>query len=95
MAGDIFHWNINGLKCKNSPNYKEKVNTLTSLLENTHSTLILNVQETHIPSKDDLPNFVSLYNQIYNVETTFSREDDSYSGILIDRSILLCPGRHR
>ena len=83
MMGDIYHWNINGLKCKKSINYKEKTQTLTSILENNNSTFILNVQETHIPSECDLPKFFNLYKHIYHFENTFSRNEDPSSGILI------------
>lgn len=83
MAGDICHWNINGLKCKKSINYKEKINFLSSLLENTNSTILLNVQETHLTNENELPNFVNLYKHIYNFENAFAKSDDPYSGILV------------
>ena len=50
MAGDIFHWNISGIKSKISQNYQEKIDTISSILENSSSTYILNIQETHIAS---------------------------------------------
>ena len=82
MAGEITHWNINGLKCKSSPNYKDKVDLLTSILEK-NSTFILNVQETHISSKEDMPKFLEVYKHIYHVVKTLSPSNDRASGIFI------------
>lgn len=56
MAGEILHWNINGLKCKRSPNYKAKLDRIKSFLDN-EKTLVLNIQETHISSETELPKF--------------------------------------
>ena len=34
MAGEILHWNINGLKYKRSPSYKAKLEGIKSFLIN-------------------------------------------------------------
>ena len=83
MAGEIFQWDINGFKCKRSPTYIEKIDTIRSILENNNSTLMLNIQETHIPSENELPKLLTFYKHIYHFEKTFSRNEDPYSGILI------------
>ena len=81
MAGDIYHWNINGLKCKRSTTYEDKLNQLSSMLENV-ATTILNIQETHISNEAGLPNFIETYNHIYHFVKTFSNENDSFAGII-------------
>ena len=43
MAGEILHWNINGLKCNRSPNYKAKLDKIKSFLDN-EKTLVLNIK---------------------------------------------------
>ena len=83
MAGEIFQWNINGIKCQISPNYKDKINQITSILEKNSSTAILNIQETHISSETELPDFVNLYKHIYHFQKTFSEIEDPSAGILI------------
>ena len=83
MAGDFIHWNINGIKCKKSPNFKDKINTLSSILENSSSTEILNIQETHISHKEELPKALKLYEHLYSFVITYASNDDPYSGILL------------
>ena len=82
MAGEILHWNINGLKCKRSPNYKTKLDRIKSFLDN-EKTLVLNIQETHISSETELPNFLDYYNHLYHFEKTYAKSDDTASGILM------------
>ena len=82
MAGEIFHWNVNGLKCKRSPNYSKKIDIISSHLENSNSTMFFNIQETHIDS-EELPPFLDIYTHIYNFEKTVAREGDPYSGIIL------------
>ena len=55
MAWEINHWNIGGIKCKTSPNYKDKIDTIISSLENTDTNYITNIQETHISSPSEIP----------------------------------------
>ena len=83
MAGEIVHWNISGLKCKRSPNYNDKLDSISSILENVNSTFLLNIQETHISSDKDLPNILRLYDHIYSYVITSSSENDPYSGIIL------------
>ena len=82
MADDIYHWNINGLKCKRSPNYSGKINQISSILEST-STAILNIQETHISNDKELPNFLNTYSHLFTFEKTFASSGDVFSGILV------------
>ena len=77
------HWNVNGLKCKKSLNYNKKVDTITSYLEKNNSTLLLNIQETHIANEGELPNFVNLYKHIYHFEMTFVANNDPSAGIIL------------
>ena len=83
MVGDINTWNICGLKSKRSPFYNEKIDTLSSLLENVNSTNILNIQETHIAKNEELPSVISLYKHLYNFEITNATDTDTYSGIIL------------
>ena len=39
---------------KTSPNYNAKIDSLSLLLENVHSTWFLNIQETHISKDEEL-----------------------------------------
>ena len=82
MADDIYHWNINGLKCKHSPNYLGKINQIGSILEKG-STSILNIQETHTSNESELPKFLKTYSHLYTFEKTFSCSGDVFSGILV------------
>ena len=82
MADDIYHWNINGLKCKRSPNYSGKINQISSILESM-STSILNIQETHISNENELPHFLSTYKHLFTFEKTFASSGDVFSGILV------------
>jgi exonuclease III len=83
MAGEIFQWNINGLKCKQSPNYKGKCETLKSILDKNDCPFILNIQETHFLNESDLPKLLKPYNHLYHFEKTFAKNDDPAAGILI------------
>ena len=82
MVDEICHWNLNGLKCKQSPNYYGKINQISSILENS-ATLALNLQETHISAEKELPNFVETYKHLYDFQITFSPANDTSSGILL------------
>ena len=44
---------------------------------------MFNIQETHIESEEQLPNFVNTYSHLYNFKKTFSSTGDIFSGILI------------
>jgi len=83
MAGEIVHWNVNGLKSKRSPKYNDKINTISSILEKSNHTFLLNIQETHLPDNNELPDFVKTYDHMYDYISTNSSSDDPYSGILI------------
>ena len=83
MAGEIIHWNICGLKTKNNQYYKIKTETLTSFLEKTESTWIMNIQETHISKNEELPNFVKNYEHLFNFITSNAPEDDTFAGLIL------------
>ena len=83
MAGEIIHWNINGLKNKKSPKYKDKIDTISSLLENVNQTYLINIQETHLSNNSEMPEIVRTYEHIYNHIITHSSTEDPYSGIII------------
>jgi len=83
MAGEIFHWNLNGLKCKRSPNFKGKLEMIEYSLEKNTTTLIVNIQETHISKEEEIPRLFDTYKHLYNFEKTFANEDDPCSGILV------------
>ena len=83
MAGEIFQWNLNGLKCKKSPNFKGKLEMIESILEKNTTTLIVNIQETHISKEEEIPGLFNTYKHLYNFEKTFANKDDPCSGILV------------
>lgn len=83
MAGEILHWNINGLKNKRSPKYCNKTDTINGILENCSSTRILNIQETHFSEDSDLLSLSRNYDHIYNYINTNAPREDSFSGIII------------
>ena len=80
MAGEILHWNINGLKCKRSPNYKAELDRIKIFLDN-EKTRVLNIQETHIST--ELPNLLDYYKHLYHFEKTYAKSNDTASGILM------------
>ena len=79
--GDFLQWNINGLKCTNSQNYKEKIDTVCSILENSN-TSILNLQETHF-QQDDFPQCLKNYEHLFHFINSYATDDDPSAGILL------------
>ena len=82
MGGELYQFNINGLKCYQTKSYNSKVNEIKSILDRA-STTLLNIQETHIPNEKSMPKFLTHYNHLFDFRTSFSRTDDPSSGILI------------
>ena len=72
MAGEILHRNINGIECKRRPNYKAKLDRIKSFSDN-EKTFVLNIQETHISSETELPNFLDYYKHLYHFEKTYAK----------------------
>ena len=98
--GEIIQWNINGLKSAISQNFKNKVESISSVLEK-NSTLIFNIQETHFLNESDAPLFTKVYEHLFHFINAFATNGDPFSGILIciskkyeiERSDLLEAGR--
>jgi len=80
--GEFVHWNINGLKCTNSQNFKDKNETICSILEK-HDTSVLNLQETHFLDASDFPQFVKIYKHLFHFISTFATNNDPSAGILV------------
>jgi exonuclease III len=83
MAGEIISWNISGIKCKLSVNYHDKIQTLSSLFENVNSTFILNIQESHIFKKEELPTILPLYEHMFEYIISNAKINDPYAGIIL------------
>ena len=79
MAGEIVHWNVNGLKSKRSPKYIDKINTISSILENSNQTFLLNIQEKNLQNINELPDLVKTYDHMYEHISTNSSSNDPYS----------------
>ena len=82
MADDIVHWNINGLKSKQSINYNTKIEKIKSILDNKN-TLLINIQETHLFSENEIPQYLHYYTHIFHFENAFANKNDPSSGILL------------
>jgi len=80
--GEIIQWNINGLKSAISQNFKNKVESISSVLEK-NSTLIFNIQETHFLNESDAPLFTKVYEHLFHFINAFATNGDPFSGILI------------
>ena len=83
MGGEIVHWNVNGLKSKGSPSYPDKIDTITSVLENFSSTRIFNIQETHFSENNDILAITNIYSHMYSYINTNAFREDRFSGILL------------
>ena len=83
MMGEIIHLNVNGLKCKSSPNFHKKNDIISSILENVNSTWILNLQETHLHHESENPNFFELYKHLYHFIRTNANTTDPAAGIIL------------
>ena len=83
MMGEIIHLNVNGLKCKSSPNFHKKNDIISSILENVNSTWIFNLQETHLHHESENPNFFELYKHLYHFIRTNANTTDPAAGIIL------------
>ena len=83
MANEIIHWNIRGLKTFQNINYKNKIDSVTTLLNKNQSTMILNIQETHLTDIKQVPKKWQNYKHIYDIISADAHQEDRFSGILI------------
>ena len=77
---EILHFNIKGVKDKTNINYKEKVETVQKMLYNVQNTMVLNLQETHLSSKEQLPNGWTQFDHVYHICSTFATNEDRFGG---------------
>ena len=81
MGKDFIHWNIRGLNDK--IRRKDKVDKILTLLQNPKNTTLINLQETHLLTSEDIPNKLLEYKHIFHVIPSFASPADRGAGILL------------
>ena len=98
---DILQWNLKGIKDKRSANYKQKVDIVTHLLSNPCKNGIINLQETHLDTLEQLPVEWTHFDHAYTIIPNFCLVSDTFAGtvLFLNKSIeiigitVLVPGR--
>ena len=75
----ILQWNIRGLKS----NSFHKTKKCIAKLENVQSTLLFNLQETHLRCDEEIPKKLKNMDHLYHILSTHATEDDKGAGILL------------
>ena len=81
MGKEYLHWNIRGLNDKNRR--KGKVDKVISLIQNPKKIVLLNLQETHISTREDIPKTFFEYKHIFNIVSSLATPADKGSGIIL------------
>ena len=81
MGEEYIHWNVRGINDKLRRN--AKVSKIISLIQRPQDTVLINLQETHLQSNDDIPPKFFEYKHLYHIIPSFATPVDSGSGILI------------
>ena len=81
MGDEYLQWNIRGIK--DVLRRKEKVNKVINLIENPSKIKILNLQETHLMSTEDIPSPFKNFEHLYHIINNFAITDDRAAGISI------------
>ena len=81
MGEEYIHWNVRGINDK--LRRKGKVSKIISLLQKPQDTVLINLQETHLQSNEDIPPKFYEYKHLYHIIPSFASPGDSGSGILI------------
>ena len=81
MGGEYIHWNVRGINDKSRRS--GKINKIISLLQKPKGTELINLQETHLQSNDDIPQKFFEYKHLYHIIPSFASPQDSGLGILI------------
>ena len=81
MGGELVHWNLRGIKSKANSNYSKKVSIITNLLNKPQSSMVINLQETHLNSCNELPKEWVNFSHVYRIISTFATDTDRFGGI--------------
>ena len=81
MGKEFIHWNIRGINDK--LRRKDKVDKILSLLQNPKKTALINLQETHLLSSEDIPKKLLEYKHIFHIIPSFASPADRGAGILL------------
>jgi len=79
MGDDYIQWNIRGIKDVLRRN--NKIDKVVNLLENPSKTKILNLQETHLMSHEDMPSPFKNFEHIFHIINNYASTDDRAAGI--------------
>ena len=81
MGGEYIHWNVRGINDKSRRS--GKINKIISLLQKPKGTELINLQETHLQTNEDIPQKFFEYKHLFHIIPSFASPQDSGSGILI------------
>ena len=81
MDGEYIHWNVRGINDKSRRS--GKINKIVSLLQKPQVTALINLQETHLQTNEDIPQKFLEYKHLFHIIPSFASIQDSGSGILI------------
>ena len=81
MGKEYIHWNIRGLNDKGRR--KNKVDKIISLIQNPKKIVVVNLQETHLSSSEDIPKKILEYKHIFHIVPSFAPLSDKGSGIIL------------
>ena len=81
MGKEYIHWNIRGLSDK--VRRKGKVDRIISLLQNPKELILINLQETHLLTSNDIPYKLSEFKHVFHIVSSFASISDKGSGILM------------
>ena len=81
MGKEYIHWNIRGLNDKGRR--KNKVDKKISLIQNPKKIVVVNLQETHLSSSEDIPKKILEYKRIFHMVPSFAPLSDKGSGIFL------------
>ena len=81
MGGEYIHWNVRGINDKSRRS--GKINKIISLLQKPKGTELINLQETHLQTNEDIPQKFFEYKHLFHIIPSFASPQDGGSGILI------------
>ena len=81
MGEEYIHWNVRGINDK--LRRKGKVSKIISLIQKTQDTVLINLQETHLQSNEDIPPKFFEYKHLYHIIPSHATPTDIGSGILM------------
>jgi hypothetical protein len=81
MGEEYIHWNVRGINDK--LRRKGKVSKIISLIQKPQDTVLINLQETHLQSNEDIPPKFFEYKHLYHIIPSHATPTDIGSGILM------------